>query len=125
MLIFLLIISLLIMIVLPKGTVPLGNCSLVLQFILLSIPLPTSLSHEFQRDDLGIQYSCLLVVFVNYSTYHNSSISFSSFFPKGRGSFGEVQIWVVLFIVYLRLALSLRTTPKGRVPVLEFKSPLC
>ena len=41
-LIVLLIISLEIIIVFPKGRVPLGNCRLVLQIILLSIPLATS-----------------------------------------------------------------------------------
>ena len=45
--------------------------------------------------------------FVNYHTYHLSSNSFLSFFPKGRVTFGEVQILFALRIVFLRLALSI------------------
>ena len=61
--------------------------------------------------------------FVNYSTYHNSSNSFSSFFPQGRVTFGEVQLLFVLFILFLRLALSLRTTPKGTGAFLRIEEP--
>ena len=67
----------------------------------------------------------MLVDFVKYSTYPNYSNYFLSFFPKGRVTFGEVQTCYVLFIVFLRLALSIRTTVKGTGAFLEFKSSLC
>ena len=58
---------------------------------------------------LGTSIFMFAGCFVNYSTYHNSSNSFLSFFPKGRVSFGEVNFLLSLF---LRLALSIPTTAK-------------
>ena len=40
-------------------------------------------------------------------------------------TFGEFQIFVALIIVFLRLALRIRTTAKGTGAFLKFKSPLC
>ena len=59
-LIFLLIISLLIIVVIPKGTVPLGNGTLVLQIILLSIPLPT----VFLMSSKGMTFGNSIFMFV-------------------------------------------------------------
>ena len=50
---------------------------------------------------------------VNYSTYHNSSKSFLSFFPRGGCLLGNSKVSFVLTNLFLRLALSIRTTPKG------------
>ena len=90
MLIALLVISVLNVVVIPKGTGAFGEWKI-----------------GFANYSTQHQYSCLLVVIENYSTCQNSSNYVFSFFPKGRVTFGEVQIWFVLIILFLRLALSI------------------
>ena len=46
----------------------------------------------------------LLITTLLIHSYHSAQ--------RGRVTVGEIQIWFVLIILFLRLALSIRTTPK-------------